>query len=196
MVSSEICRPTISHFMLIKLAGEVAQALLDPVASGCIIDYDLCKSLPGVMIDTAVPVRMETAAGPTTFAGVACIKVRWVGGYRLQPFNVLRGCRQAIILGHDFLRVAGIVPDVANGTWSSRHMPGVDVPFKAPMSFMACMLAGMHVWQERVENSACPTAYQSQLLDVLNAHANTFQKKPGVAKGVKHVINTGTSASV
>ncbi len=57
--------------MRIKLAGKVAQALLDPGASGCIIDYDLCKSLPGVMIDTAVPVRTETAAGPTTSAGVA-----------------------------------------------------------------------------------------------------------------------------
>ncbi len=75
-------------------------------------------------------------------------------------------------------------------------MPLVDVPFEAPMSFMACMLAGMHVWQQRVEHSACPTAYQSQLLYVLNAHANTFQKKLGVAKGVKYVIDTGTSAPV
>ncbi len=61
----------------VKLAGKVAQALLDPGTSGCIIDYDLCKSFAGVTIDTAVPVRME-AAGPTTSSGVACIKVRWV----------------------------------------------------------------------------------------------------------------------
>ncbi len=182
--------------MRVKLAGKVAQALLDPGASGCIIDYDLCKSLPGVTINTAVPVRMETAAGQATSAGVACIKVQWVGGYRLQTFVVLRGCRQAVILGRDFLRISGIVPDVANGTWSSRQRPGVDVPFEAPMSFMACVLAGMHVWQERVDHSACPSAYQSQLLDVLNAHGNTFQKKPGVAKGVNHVIDTGTSAPV
>ncbi len=80
--------------------------------------------------------------------------------------------------------------------FSSQLMPGVEVPFEAPLSFMACMLAGIDLWQERVENSACPSAYQSQVLDVLNAHANTFQKKPGVAKGVKHVINTGTSAPV
>ncbi len=182
--------------MRVKLAGKVVQPLLDPGTSGCIIDYDLCKSLPGVTINTAAPVRMETAAGPTTSAGVACMKVGWVGGYRLQTFVVLRGRRQAVILGRDFLRVAGIVPVMANGTWSSRQMPGVDVPFEAPMSFMACMLAGMHVRQERVEHSACPTAYQSQLLDMLNTHANTFQNKPGVPKGVKHVINTGTSAPV
>ncbi len=102
--------------MRVKLAGKVAQALRNPGVSGCIIDYDLCKSLPGVTINTAAPVRMETAAGPTTSAGVACIKVRWVGGYRLQTFVVLRGCRQAVILGRDFLRIAVIVLDVANYT--------------------------------------------------------------------------------
>ncbi len=40
-----------------------------------------------------------------------------------------------------------------------------------------------------MKRSACPSAYQAQLLDVLNLHANTFQRKPGVVKGVKHITS-------
>ncbi len=180
----------------IKLAGKTVQALLDPGASGCIIAYDLCNKLQGVTIDPTDRIRVDTAACATSSIGSAPIKVRWAGGYRLQTFMVLEGCRQAVILGRDFLRNPEIVLDVAKGTWSSRKIPGVEVPFDKPMSVMACLVSGMQVWKERVENSACPAASQSQLLDVFKTHANTFQNKPGVALGVKHAIDTGTNAPV
>ncbi len=111
-------------------------------------------------------------------------------------FAVSRDVMQAVILGREFLRKAKIVPDVANGVWTSRRLPGKEIPFDLQMSTMACLAAGMHVWRESLEKSACPSAYQAHLLDALNLHANTFQRKPRVSKGVKLVIDTGTSKPV
>ncbi len=180
----------------IKLARKPVQALIDTGASGCIIDEDLCASLPGVVIDKTKLVRVEQASTTVDAVGVAHIHVRWAGGYQVQPFVVVAGAKALVILGRDFLRNAEIVPDMAKGTWFSKKTPGVETPFEPPMTVMQCLHAGMHVWTVRVEKSACTPQHWRKLVSILDVHKNTFQHQPGVAKSVKHVINTGDAAPI
>ncbi len=158
----------------VTLERKPVQALIDTGASGCIIDEDLCKSLPSVEIDRTKRVLIEQASTAVDAVGVARIRVRWAGGYRVQPFVVVDEAKASIILGRDFLRNAEIVLDLAKGTWMSRKTPGVETPFKRPMTVMQCLAAEMHVWTARVEQSACPPSHWRKQMAILEAHSLPF----------------------
>ncbi len=130
----------------VTLERKPVQVLIDTGASGCIIDEDLCKSLMGVEIERTKRVRIEQASTAVDAVGVARIRVRWAGGYLVQPFVVVDEAKASIILGRDFLRNAEIVPELAKGTWMSRKTPGVETPLERPMTVVQCLAAGMHVW--------------------------------------------------
>ncbi len=42
---------------------------------------------------------------------------------------------------------ATIVPDVENGTWTSRKLPGVVSPFEAPMRVFSARVVDMDDWE-------------------------------------------------
>ncbi len=47
----------------IVLAGKPVQALIDLGASGCIIDLEMYRQLPNIIIDTSRAIKMEQVTG-------------------------------------------------------------------------------------------------------------------------------------
>ncbi len=105
------------------LACRHVQALIDLGASGCIIDLEMCRKLPDIIIDTTRAIRMELVPGETMAYGETLINLKWAGGWNIQSFVVVSGVNQTVILRRGFLWGSAIVRDVENGTWTSRKLP-------------------------------------------------------------------------
>ncbi len=180
----------------IVLANKPVQALIDLGASGCIIDLDMCRQLPNIIIDTSRAIRMEQVAGDAMAYGSTLINLKWAGGWNLQSVLVVPCANRQVILGRDFLRGAAIVPDVEKGVWTSRKLPGIVTPFEAPVRIFSVRIIEMADWRWKVDRSDCMVNYKADLLGLLEKNLGLFEFKPGGAIGVCHQIRTIDHAPV
>ncbi len=169
--------------MNIVLAGKPVQALTDLGASGCIIDLEMCRMLPDIIIDTTRAIRMQLVAGETMAFGETIINLKWAGGWVVQNFVVVSCANQTVILGRDFMRGAALILDVEKGMWTSRKVPGVVTPYEAPMRVFSARVIEMDEWRGLVDISDCTAVHKPLLLGLLEHYLDLFKFKPGGAIG-------------